>query len=87
MARQITSSSRMQEECPPSDTAQEVAGVDNIDNYQVGDLLGRGGFASVYKATCINTGMEVAIKMVDKQQMFRYENEIIMLSLLTVTVI
>ena len=85
MARQV--SSRMQE-CPPSDTAQEVAGVDNIDNYQVGDLLGRGGFASVYKATCINTGMEVAIKMVDKQQMFRYENEIIMLSwLTTVTVI
>ena len=60
--------------------------MDNIDNYQVGDLLGRGGFASVYKATCINTGMEVAIKMVDKQQMFRYE--IIMLSwLTTVTVI
>ena len=54
--------------------------MDNIDNYQVGDLLGRGGFASVYKATCINTGMEVAIKRVDKQQMFRYENEIIMLS-------
>ena len=49
--------------------------------------MGRGGFASVYKATCINTGMEVAIKMVDKQQMFRYENEIIMLSWLTVTVI
>ena len=47
--------------------------------------MGRGGFASVYKATCINTGMEVAIKMVDKQQMFRYENEIIVLSWLTVT--
>ena len=45
--------------------------MDAIDNYQVGDLLGRGGFASVYKARCINTGMEVAIKMVDKQQMIR----------------
>ena len=45
--------------------------MDAIDNYQVGDLLGRGGFASVYQARCINTGGEVAIKMVDKQQMIR----------------
>jgi len=43
--------------------------MDTINNYQVGNLLGKGGFASVYKATCINNGLEVAIKMVDKQQM------------------
>ena len=45
--------------------------MDSIDNYQVGELLGKGGFASVYKARCISSGEEVAIKMVDKQQMFR----------------
>ena len=43
----------------------------NIENYQVGELLGKGGFASVYKARCIVSGEEVAIKMVDKNQMFR----------------
>jgi len=43
--------------------------MDSIDNYQVGSLLGKGGFASVYKARCISNGLEVAIKMVDKQQM------------------
>ena len=47
--------------------------MDSIENYQVGELLGKGGFASVYKARCINSGEEVAIKMVDKQQMFRWE--------------
>ena len=45
--------------------------MDNIENYQVGELLGKGGFASVYKARCIASGEDVAIKMVDKQQMFR----------------
>ena len=71
-AHQMSQHSHAPSPRPPSPT------LDNIDNYQVGDLLGRGGFASVYKATCINTGMEVAIKMVDKQQMFRYEKEIIL---------
>lgn len=33
-------------------------------DYEVGHLLGKGGFASVYKAKCKTTGMEVAIKMV-----------------------
>eukprot|EP00092_Neocalanus_flemingeri_P027274 GFUD01029578.1.p1 GENE.GFUD01029578.1~~GFUD01029578.1.p1 ORF type:complete len:936 (-),score=285.22 GFUD01029578.1:126-2933(-) len=43
--------------------------MDSIDNYQVSNLLGKGGFASVYKARCISSGLDVAIKMVDKQQM------------------
>ena len=43
--------------------------MDNINNYQVGNLLGRGGFASVFKARCISSELDVAIKMVDKKQM------------------
>lgn len=43
--------------------------MDSIDNYQVGNLLGRGGFASVFRARCKVTEQDVAIKMVDKQQM------------------
>jgi len=43
--------------------------MDGIDNYQVLNLLGKGGFASVYKAKCISTRQDVAIKMVDKKQM------------------
>jgi polo-like kinase 4 len=43
--------------------------MESIDNYQVLNLLGKGGFASVYKAKCISTGQIVAIKMVDKTQM------------------
>jgi len=43
--------------------------MDSIDNYQVSNLLGKGGFASVYRAKCISTGQDVAIKMVDKKQM------------------
>ena len=56
MARQV--SSRMQE-CPPSDMAQDsgmvtmitskVAGVDNIDNFKMGDLIESGEFESIYK--------------------------------------
>ena len=80
MARQV--SSRMQE-CPPSDMAQDsgmvtmitskVAGVDNIDNFKMGDLIESGEFESIYKATCINSGKEVAVKMIDKQHMLRFE--------------
>eukprot|EP00057_Strongylocentrotus_purpuratus_P014161 XP_011668635.1 PREDICTED: serine/threonine-protein kinase PLK4 [Strongylocentrotus purpuratus] len=42
---------------------------DRIENYQVLNLLGRGGFACVYRAKTISTGQEVAIKMIDKKLM------------------
>ena len=35
-----------------------------FQDYQVLNLLGRGGFACVYRAKSIITGQEVAIKMV-----------------------
>ena len=35
-----------------------------MQDYQVLNLLGKGGFACVYRARAINTGQEVAIKMV-----------------------
>ena len=35
-----------------------------LQEYQVLNLLGKGGFASVYRAKCLRTSMEVAIKMV-----------------------
>ncbi|XP_059174860.1 serine/threonine-protein kinase PLK4-like [Physella acuta] len=41
----------------------------SLDDYQVLNLLGKGGFACVYRARSIRTGMEVAIKMIDKKQM------------------
>ncbi|XP_043289776.1 serine/threonine-protein kinase PLK4 [Venturia canescens] len=40
---------------------------EQIEEYQVLNLLGKGGFASVYRAKCLRTGMEVAIKMIDKK--------------------
>ena len=46
--------------------------MDSINNYQVCELLGKGGFASVYRAICISSREEVAIKMVDKKVMSRY---------------
>ncbi|XP_052791493.1 serine/threonine-protein kinase PLK4-like isoform X2 [Mya arenaria] len=42
---------------------------ENIDDYQVMNLLGKGGFACVYKAKAYKTGLEVAIKMIDKKLM------------------
>jgi polo-like kinase 4 len=37
----------------------------SVQNYEVLDLLGRGGFACVYRARCISLSQgEVAIKMV-----------------------
>ncbi|XP_014674308.1 PREDICTED: serine/threonine-protein kinase PLK4-like [Priapulus caudatus] len=42
---------------------------DSIEHYQVLNLLGKGGFACVYKARCLNTGQLVAIKMIDKKLM------------------
>lgn len=42
---------------------------EHIECYEVLNLLGKGGFASVYKAKCRRTGMEVAVKMIDKKLM------------------
>ncbi|XP_038063268.1 serine/threonine-protein kinase PLK4-like [Patiria miniata] len=42
---------------------------ESIEDYQVLNLLGKGGFACVYRARAINTGQEVAIKMIDKKMM------------------
>ncbi|XP_003738362.1 serine/threonine-protein kinase PLK4-like [Galendromus occidentalis] len=40
-----------------------------IEDYEITKLLGRGGFAHVYHGTCRKTGVDVAIKMIDKEQM------------------
>lgn len=42
---------------------------ENIEDYQVLNLLGKGGFACVYRARSNKTGQEVAIKMIDKKLM------------------
>ncbi|KAK3099608.1 hypothetical protein FSP39_006997 [Pinctada imbricata] len=51
--------------------AVRAAGADVvlIKDYQVLNLLGKGGFACVYRARSNKTGMEVAIKMIDKKLM------------------
>ncbi|XP_036618651.1 serine/threonine-protein kinase PLK4 isoform X2 [Trichosurus vulpecula] len=40
-----------------------------IEDFRVGNLLGKGSFAGVYRAECRRTGLEVAIKMIDKKAM------------------
>ncbi|XP_030375216.1 serine/threonine-protein kinase PLK4 isoform X3 [Scaptodrosophila lebanonensis] len=40
---------------------------ETINEYEVQHLLGKGGFASVYKAKCRRTSQDVAIKMIDKK--------------------
>ncbi|KAH8295787.1 hypothetical protein KR018_009075 [Drosophila ironensis] len=40
---------------------------ETIEEYEVQHLLGKGGFASVYKARCLHTHQDVAIKMIDKK--------------------
>ncbi|XP_064636787.1 serine/threonine-protein kinase PLK4-like isoform X2 [Lineus longissimus] len=40
-----------------------------IEDFEVHELLGKGGFACVYRARSIRTGQEVAIKMIDKKLM------------------
>ncbi|KAA3676313.1 polo-like kinase 4 [Paragonimus westermani] len=43
-----------------------------LADFQVFELLGRGGFAQVYRAKSIITGQEVAIKMIDKKGMIQH---------------
>ncbi|KAK2494119.1 hypothetical protein MC885_003182 [Smutsia gigantea] len=40
-------------------------------DFKVGNLLGKGSFAGVYRAESIHTGLEVAIKMIDKKAMYK----------------
>ncbi|XP_026959473.1 serine/threonine-protein kinase PLK4 isoform X1 [Sagmatias obliquidens] len=42
-----------------------------IEDFKVGNLLGKGSFAGVYRAESIHTGLEVAIKMIDKKAMYK----------------
>ncbi|GAB1864829.1 Serine/threonine-protein kinase PLK4 [Camponotus japonicus] len=42
---------------------------EHIEEYEVLNLLGKGGYGSVYRAKCLRSGMEVAIKMIDKKMM------------------
>lgn len=40
------------------------AGLLVLQDFKVGNLLGKGSFAGVYRAVSLKTGLEVAIKMV-----------------------
>ncbi|KAF7485369.1 hypothetical protein GHT09_003078 [Marmota monax] len=42
-----------------------------IEDFKVGNLLGKGSFAGVYRAESIHIGLEVAIKMIDKKAMYK----------------
>ncbi|XP_055383593.1 serine/threonine-protein kinase PLK4 [Condylostylus longicornis] len=42
---------------------------ETIEEYEILNLLGKGGFACVYKARCKNTNLFVAIKMINKKLM------------------
>ncbi|XP_060035087.1 serine/threonine-protein kinase PLK4 isoform X2 [Erinaceus europaeus] len=44
---------------------------ERIEDFKVGNLLGKGSFAGVYRAVSIRTGLEVAIKMIDKKAMYK----------------
>ncbi|XP_065592473.1 serine/threonine-protein kinase PLK4 isoform X2 [Cyrtonyx montezumae] len=44
---------------------------ETIKDFKVGNLLGKGSFAGVYRAVSLKTGLEVAIKMIDKKAMHR----------------
>ncbi|ETE69088.1 Serine/threonine-protein kinase PLK4, partial [Ophiophagus hannah] len=43
----------------------------SIKDFKVGNLLGKGSFAGVYRAVSLKTGLEVAIKMIDKKAMHK----------------
>ncbi|XP_055990497.1 serine/threonine-protein kinase PLK4 [Sorex fumeus] len=44
---------------------------DAVEDFRVGQLLGKGSFAGVYRAVSLHTGLEVAIKMIDKKAMYK----------------
>uniref|UniRef100_A0A3Q3WKZ2 non-specific serine/threonine protein kinase n=1 Tax=Mola mola TaxID=94237 RepID=A0A3Q3WKZ2_MOLML len=44
---------------------------DRIDDFKVLTLLGKGSFACVYRAKSEKTGLEVAIKTIDKKAMHK----------------
>ncbi|XP_039992372.1 serine/threonine-protein kinase PLK4 isoform X2 [Xiphias gladius] len=44
---------------------------DKIEDFKVLTLLGKGSFACVYRAKSVNTGLEVAIKTIDKKAMHK----------------
>ncbi|XP_053625457.1 serine/threonine-protein kinase PLK4 [Plodia interpunctella] len=44
---------------------------EKIEDYEILEHLGKGGFAHVYRARCRKTGLFVAIKMIDKALMAR----------------
>ncbi|KAM4542743.1 serine/threonine-protein kinase PLK4 [Odontesthes bonariensis] len=44
---------------------------EKIEDFKVLTLLGKGSFACVYRAKSIKTGLEVAIKMIDKKAMHK----------------
>lgn len=41
-----------------------------FQDYEIGDALGTGGFATVVYARCCNTGQDVAIKKVQYRTLF-----------------
>uniref|UniRef100_K7FLW5 Serine/threonine-protein kinase PLK4 n=1 Tax=Pelodiscus sinensis TaxID=13735 RepID=K7FLW5_PELSI len=44
---------------------------EKIEDFKVGNLLGKGSFAGVYRAISLKNGLEVAIKMIDKKAMHK----------------
>lgn len=46
-----------------------VSKTGSIEDYEVGEMLGKGSYGEVYQATHIKTGKELAIKTYDKYKM------------------
>ncbi|CAB1330955.1 unnamed protein product [Coregonus sp. 'balchen'] len=60
--------------CKVSEDEERIlstAGELKIEDFKVLTLLGKGSFACVYRAKSVNTGLEVAIKMIDKKAMHK----------------
>jgi len=47
-------------------------------NYQVGEEIGYGAFGTVHAATCISTGRDVAVKIIDLKREHSQEVEVLM---------